>query len=148
MTQDEGLSEVMEWDGVTKSFIIIDIEKFTTQVLAQHFSHTNLSSFVRQLNNYGFSKLPRGDGLLQYFHKDFVLGRWDSLYKISKGQTEKANSKAFDEESCSHPDCKGCKQLENRVVKLENTVSYLMQQTKELKMINQALTSYICNDKM
>lgn len=142
------MTDVIEWDTVTRSFIIIDLEKFTSLVLPQHFSHSNLSSFVRQLNNYGFSKLHRGDGLLQYFHKDFHLGKWDSLYKISKGPTEKSLSKLCDHELSSHVGCKDCKQLQNRVAKLENTVSYLLQQTKEMKMINQALTSYICNDKM
>lgn len=133
---------------MTRSFIIIDLEKFTSSVLTQHYSHSNLSSFVRQLNNYGFSKLSRGDGLLQYFHKDFLFGKWDSLYKISKGTTQKISDKAYDQELSSPVGCKDCKHLQNRVAKLENTVSYLLQQTKEMKMMNQALTSYICNDKM
>jgi hypothetical protein len=146
--QDEGLSDMIEWDTVTRSFIILDLQKFVSSVLSQYFSHSNLSSFVRQLNNYGFSKLPRGDGLLQYFHKDFTLGKYDSLYRMAKSQTEKAVGKTLDPEYQPPASCKDCKHLQNRVSKLENTVSYLLQQTKELKLVNQALASYICKDKM
>ena len=40
-----------------KSFTIKDTVLFSSEVLPKHFKHANLSSFVRQLNIYGFHKV-------------------------------------------------------------------------------------------
>ena len=44
-----------------KSFIITDINNFTSQVLPRLFKHCNYASFVRQLNKYGFNKVKQTD---------------------------------------------------------------------------------------
>jgi hypothetical protein len=36
-----------------RSFIIVDVEEFSSKVLPKFFKHSKLSSFVRQLNFYG-----------------------------------------------------------------------------------------------
>jgi hypothetical protein len=107
-----------------------------------------MASFVRQLNNYGFSKVARGDGLPQYFHKYFVLGKWDLLYKIAKVSEKPLSSDSGETDKKKTLGCRVCKELPGRVVKLENTVNYLLQQVKQLQLVNQALTSYISADKM
>lgn len=45
------------WVQGGKSFLILDPKKFSKTVLPKYFKHSKFSSFVRQLNFYGFRKL-------------------------------------------------------------------------------------------
>jgi hypothetical protein len=145
---------VVGWDTITSSFIIFDLQTFIEKLLVKYYNNPNMNSFIRQVlvpltqvNNYGFSKIPRGDGLYQYHNKHFVLGKWESLYKVKR-----VSSAVHKDDSCDYgsgdKECNHCAKMENRISKLENTVVYLVNQLRELKLINQSLNSYICNKKM
>lgn len=45
------------WVRGGKSFVILDPKKFSETVLPKYFKHNKLTSFVRQLNFYGFHKV-------------------------------------------------------------------------------------------
>jgi len=45
------------WVRGGKSFVILDPKKFSKTVLPKYFKHNKLTSFVRQLNFYGFHKI-------------------------------------------------------------------------------------------
>ena len=50
--EEERYKDIISWSDDGKHFTIHDVNQFTTDVLPEHFSHTNFSSFVRQLNSY------------------------------------------------------------------------------------------------
>lgn len=56
MLEDSSISHLITWTPSNESFVITPGEEFS-KVLAQYFKHTNVSSFVRQLNMYGFHKV-------------------------------------------------------------------------------------------
>lgn len=51
--------DIVRWTEEGDSFVVLDTGKFTTQILPNHFKHSNFASFVRQLNKYDFHKIKR-----------------------------------------------------------------------------------------
>lgn len=56
MLEDSSISHLISWTATNDSFVLTPGEEFS-KVLSQYFKHTNVSSFVRQLNMYGFHKV-------------------------------------------------------------------------------------------
>ncbi|KAI8326886.1 HSF-type DNA-binding-domain-containing protein [Blakeslea trispora] len=58
MVDDHSTDELIRWSDHGLSFIVVRHEEFAKKVLPRFFKHCNFSSFVRQLNMYGFHKVP------------------------------------------------------------------------------------------
>ncbi|KAK9374859.1 HSF-type DNA-binding-domain-containing protein [Lipomyces chichibuensis] len=56
MLEDTSIQHLISWTATNDSFVVSPNEEFS-KVLSQYFKHTNVSSFVRQLNMYGFHKV-------------------------------------------------------------------------------------------
>ncbi|KAI9847028.1 MAG: hypothetical protein M1838_001068 [Thelocarpon superellum] len=56
MLEDPNIQHLISWSTTNESFVMSPSNEFA-KVLAQYFKHTNISSFVRQLNMYGFHKV-------------------------------------------------------------------------------------------
>lgn len=56
MLEDRSIQHLISWSNTNESFVMSPSNDFS-KVLAQYFKHTNISSFVRQLNMYGFHKV-------------------------------------------------------------------------------------------
>ncbi|KAM0747129.1 winged helix DNA-binding domain-containing protein [Meredithblackwellia eburnea MCA 4105] len=58
----EEYKDVISWDAEGLAFVVAhNSSRFKTEVLPKFFSHTNPSSFTRQLNVYNFMRLPTPD---------------------------------------------------------------------------------------
>ncbi|RPB16903.1 hypothetical protein P167DRAFT_479980 [Morchella conica CCBAS932] len=56
MLEDANIQHLISWSPSNDSFVVQPTGEFS-KVLSQYFKHTNISSFVRQLNMYGFHKV-------------------------------------------------------------------------------------------
>jgi len=56
MLEDKSIQHLISWTPSAESFVMQPSHEFS-KVLASYFKHTNISSFVRQLNMYGFHKV-------------------------------------------------------------------------------------------
>lgn len=56
MLEDKSIQHLISWSATNDSFVMSPSGDFS-KVLSQYFKHTNISSFVRQLNMYGFHKV-------------------------------------------------------------------------------------------
>lgn len=72
MVSDPATSSYFTWTKDGSAVTIINVERFVSELLPLYFKHSNLSSFVRQLNTYGFSKVDSsGEGSYVYSHPEF-----------------------------------------------------------------------------
>ncbi|KAM1047151.1 hypothetical protein ACFX2I_026517 [Malus domestica] len=57
MVDDPETDSIVSWSDAQQSFIVWDLYEFSRTLLPKHFKHNNFSSFIRQLNTYGFRKV-------------------------------------------------------------------------------------------
>ncbi|XP_048338887.1 heat shock factor protein 3-like [Sphaerodactylus townsendi] len=57
LVEDPGTDDVVSWSRNGQNFSILDEQRFAKELLPKYFKHNNLSSFIRQLNIYGFRKV-------------------------------------------------------------------------------------------
>ncbi|XP_055476864.1 heat shock factor protein 4 isoform X3 [Psammomys obesus] len=90
---DPGTDHLIRWSPSGTSFLVSDQSRFAKEVLPQYFKHSNMASFVRQLNMYGFRKVVSIEqgGLLrperdhvEFHHPSFVRGREQLLERVRR----------------------------------------------------------------
>ncbi|KAI3683403.1 hypothetical protein L1987_83906 [Smallanthus sonchifolius] len=57
MVEDSVTDEIVSWSTKGNSFVVWNPPEFARLLLPTYFKHNNFSSFIRQLNTYGFRKI-------------------------------------------------------------------------------------------
>ncbi|GBE84314.1 hypothetical protein SCP_0602920 [Sparassis crispa] len=57
MINDPKSAQFIMWMELGTRFVVSNVGEFSRSILGSHFKHNNFSSFVHQLNMYGFHKI-------------------------------------------------------------------------------------------
>ncbi|KAK9746577.1 HSF-type DNA-binding [Popillia japonica] len=95
MVNDPTTDHLISWGTGGKSFIIQNQAQFWYELLPVYYKHNNMSSFVRQLNMYGFHKMSTVDNNtmdvekdeIKFFHPYFQKDQPDLLKLIKRKVT-------------------------------------------------------------
>ncbi|PIA48345.1 hypothetical protein AQUCO_01400743v1 [Aquilegia coerulea] len=82
LVEDPATDVVISWNADGTAFVVWHIDEFSRDLLPSLFKHSNFSSFVRQLNTYGFRKISTNRW--EFYNEMFRKGKKELLCNIRR----------------------------------------------------------------
>ena len=99
------LSHIVSWQPHGRCFRVHDLGKFRKHVLRKYFNHTHYTSFRRQLNLWGFTRLTdKGPDRCAYYHEMFLRSKPVLSHVIIRTPSVNANKKQVSSKRKGEPE--------------------------------------------
>ncbi|KAH6760292.1 heat shock factor 4 [Perilla frutescens var. hirtella] len=92
LVDDPASDDVISWNEEGMAFVVWKTAEFAKDLLPNYFKHNNFSSFVRQLNTYGFRKTVPDKW--EFANDNFKRGQKELLAQIRRRKTASTQSPA------------------------------------------------------
>ncbi|CAN6307467.1 unnamed protein product [Urochloa humidicola] len=150
MVSDTATDAVISWAAGGGSFVIWDSHAFERDLLPRHFKHNHFTSFIRQLNTYGFHKVD--PDRWEWANEGFVKGQ-KHLLKTIKRKKKSAQDATSDLQPTPVKAAPGTETieigkyggLEKEVETLKRDKALLMQQLVDLRQYQQSSSLEVQN---
>ncbi|KAK3690016.1 response regulator-like protein [Podospora appendiculata] len=149
MLEDPSYNSVVRWSPEGDSFVVLENEKFTKNILPKHFKHSNFASFVRQLNKYDFHKVrhneesgdaPYGRDAWEFRHPEFRADRKDNLDNIRRKAPAPRKQQVADD---AFPAAQQIVVLSESLAATQHQIQALQEQYFELAQTNKVLVNEV-----